>query len=81
MRRDAIIGQQRVIGLLTFLAAPFILLAMPGDVLMSFLLGTALGITLVFADRFRTVGIGLLVGTVTTFGLLVVLGEMLASVD
>jgi hypothetical protein len=76
-----IIGQQRVIGLLTFLATPFVLLAVPANVLVLLVIGTVLGVSLLFAERLRAVGIGLLSATITTFVALVALGTMLAGVD
>jgi hypothetical protein len=79
--REVIIGQQRVVGLLTFLATPFVLLALPTNVFVSFAIGAVLGVLLLFADRLRTVGIGLLSGTITTFVALVALATMLAGVD
>ena len=53
--QDLIIGQQRVIGLLTFFATPVALIAMPGNVFALFLGSTALGVSLLFLDRLRSV--------------------------
>lgn len=78
---ERIVGQGRVVGLLTFFATPFALLAVPGDVLVSFVVAMLVGISMLFADRFRTAGIGLLSGTVATFGALLLLAAMLGGVD
>ena len=81
MPPDVIIGQQRVIGLLVFFATPFLLLAIPGDVVAVFLGSAALGVFLLFLERLRSVGIGLLAGTIVTLGVLLLLGAMLSGVD
>ena len=81
MAPDVIIGQQRVIGLLAFFATPFLLLAIPGDVVALFLGSVALGVFLLFIERLRSVGVALLAGTVVTLGVLLLLGTMLSGVD
>ena len=81
MPRDLIIGQQRVIGLLVFFATPFLVLAIPGDVVALFLGTATLGVFLIFIERLRSVGVGLLAGTVVTLGAVLLLGTMLAGVD
>ena len=81
MARERIIGQRRVVGLLTFFATPFVLLAVPGGIVVSFVVAMLLGILLLFADRFRTAGVGLLTGTVATFGALLLLAAMFGGVD
>ena len=78
---DVIIGQQRVVALLAFFAAPFLLLAIPGDVVALFVGSVALGVFLLFVVRLRSVGVGLLAGTVVTLGALLLLGTMLSGVD
>lgn len=78
---DVIIGQQRVIGLLAFFATPLLLLAIPADVVALFLGGAALGVFLLFIERFRSVGVGVLAGTIVTFGVLLLLATMLSGVD
>ncbi len=81
MPPDVIIGQQRVIGLLTFFATPILLLAIPGYIVVLFLGSAALGILLLFIERLRSVGVGLLAGTIVTFGVLILLGTMLTGAD
>ncbi len=78
---ERIIGQRRVIGLLAFFATPFVLTAVPGGVLVSFVVSMLLGISMLFAYRFRPAGVGLLTGTVATFGALLLLGAMMGGVD
>ena len=81
MPADVIIGQQRVIGLLAFFATPFLLLAIPGDVVALFLGSAAVGVFLLFVERLRSLGTGVLAGTIVTFGVLLLLGTMLSRVD
>jgi hypothetical protein len=78
---ERIIGQRGVIGLLTFFATPFVLLAVPGDIFVSFEVAMLVGISMLFADRSRTAGVGLLSGTVATFGALLLLAAMMGAVD
>ena len=80
-RPEVIIGQRRVIGLLTFLATPFLVLAGPGNVDVRFIVTSTLGVALLFLARFRTVGVGLLTGTLATLGVLLVMATRLAGVD
>lgn len=68
MAGKRIIGQRRVIGLLTFFATPLVLVAAPGDVFVSFVVAMLLGISMLFADRCRAAGVGLLTGTIATLG-------------
>lgn len=81
VKQDRIVGQQRVIGLLTFFATPIPLVALSTYSLLSFLAFIALGVLLLFLERLRSVGIGLLAGTAATIGALMLLGAMLAGVD
>ncbi|MDQ4091570.1 MAG: hypothetical protein M3163_14925 [Actinomycetota bacterium] len=82
MTREPIIGQRRVLGLLAFFASPFIVLglgALSSDPLVPFVLVGVLGVSLLFVERLRAVGIGLLAGTATTFGGLLLLGAALTG--
>lgn len=81
MPPDLILGQQRVIGLLTFLATPILLIAAPGDVLVVFLGAAVLGGGLLYFDRLRSVGVGLVAGTFASVAVLLLLASMYSGVD
>jgi hypothetical protein len=81
VRQERIIGQQRVIGLLTFFAAPILLLGLLTYSLWSLPIVVALGLLLLFFEPSRSVGIGLLIGTTALIGALMVLAAMLSGVD
>lgn len=78
---ERIVGQRRVIGLLAFFATPVVLLAVPGGVVVSFGVVMLVGFAMLFADRFRPAGVGLLIGIVALFGGLLLLATMVAGVD
>lgn len=78
---ERIVGQRRVVGLLVFFATPFVLLAVPVDVFLAFAVAMLVGISMLFADRFRPAGVGLLTGTAAMFGCLLLLAAMLGGVD
>ena len=48
---------------------------------MLFLGSVALGVFLLFIERLRSVGVGLLAGTAVPLGVLLLLGTMLSGVD
>ena len=77
--QEVIVGQQRVLGLLAFFVTPFVLLAVPG-VPAGFLIATVVGIGLLSVQWGRSVGIGLLIGTATLGGLLL-LAALLGGAD
>ena len=66
---------------LAFFATPFLLLGIPGDVVALVVASVALGLFLLFIERLRSVGVGLLAGTLVTLGVLLLLGTMLSGVD
>lgn len=68
MAEERIAGQRRVIGLLAFFATPIVLLAVPGGVVVSFVVVMLVGFAMLFPDRFRPAGVGLLIGIVALFG-------------
>jgi hypothetical protein len=79
--QERIIGERRVIGLLAFFATPLVLLVVPGDVSVSFVVAMLVGISMLFVERFRPVGVGLLTGTVAMFSGLLLLAAMMSGVD
>jgi len=78
-----IVGQQRVIGLLAFLAAPVGVVALgsvfPHNFFVPFAAFVILGVALLFVPRIRSVGVGLVLGTLATVLGLLLLGAMLAG--
>ena len=84
MKREPGIGQRRILGLLAFFASPVIVLALGqlwGDPLVPFVVIGVVGVALLFVERLRTVGIGLLAGSATTFAGLLLLGAALTGAD
>ena len=82
MTREPIIGRRGVLGVLAFFASPFVALALGqlwGDPLVPFVVVGVLGVSLLFVERLRTVGIGLLLGAATTLGGLLLLGAALTA--
>jgi hypothetical protein len=79
-------GQQRVIGLLAFLAAPIGVVALgsvfPHNSFVPFVAFLIIGLVLLFVARLRIVGVGLVFGTLATLLGLFLLASMLApSID
>ena len=75
------IGRERVLALLAFLATPMGVMALwllMADPFLPFVILAALGASLLFARRLRSVGVGLLLGAAVWFGLLLWLSSALA---
>jgi len=80
VRQERIIGQQRVIGLLAFFAAPIPLLGLMTYSFWSLPTVVALGWLLLFFEPSRSAGIGLLMGTAALIGILMALAAMFSGV-
>jgi hypothetical protein len=84
MTGELIIGENRVIGLIVGFATPFMVLALGGifsNPLLILLMFAALGGALLLVERLRSVGIGLLAGTVLTLAALLTFAALLSGAD
>ena len=74
-------SSQRVVGLLAFFATPIPLLVLSTYSLVPLFAFIALGVSLLFLERSRTAGVGILIGTAATVGAVLLFIGMFAGAD